>query len=144
MASSAIDEILCIRPQEIGSHFVGLVLSPDGCNRGITCTSTCLRFMHQSIHLDCSLESCFHRSRVKGHGFNILVGIMAYITAEHSKTSTATSPRPAEKVRCKCGHLAKRLTSRSEKNPGRVFYQCYKGRDDPETCKFFGTSTYLD
>ncbi|KAI5454122.1 hypothetical protein NCC49_005112 [Naganishia albida] len=50
---------------------------------------------------------------------------------------TATTTRPAEKVRCKCNHLAKRLTSRSEKNPGRVFYQCYRGRDDPESCKFF-------
>ncbi|GHJ84255.1 hypothetical protein NliqN6_0657 [Naganishia liquefaciens] len=52
-------------------------------------------------------------------------------------TTPAPSVRPREKPRCKCGHAAKRLTSQSEKNPGRVFYQCYRGRDDVTNCKFF-------
>lgn len=67
-------------------------------------------------------------------------------TMAHTVTSgpagTITTPasvRPTEKPRCKCGHVAKRLTSQSERNPGRVFYQCYRGRDDVTNCKFFRT-----
>lgn len=94
---------------------------------------TSLSFVHR--------VSLFYKRECPRRHDSAPVATMSHtLTTPTKPTASATNPRPAEKVRCKCNHLAKRLTSRSEKNPGRVFYQCYKGRDDPETCKFFGTS----
>jgi len=44
------------------------------------------------------------------------------------------APPPAGRV-CTCGLAAVRLTSRTEYNPGRVFYACRHGRDNG--CGFF-------
>ncbi|KAJ9120755.1 hypothetical protein QFC22_002686 [Naganishia vaughanmartiniae] len=58
-------------------------------------------------------------------------------TGSKSATTSSAPPATTNKVKCKCDHLATRLVSKTEKNPGRAFYQCYKGRDDPKHCNFF-------